>query len=201
MVQDVVAYLSGEGMSSRWHVVASRKLAGKNMGKTPVYQWYLSIYAPAQNDVAKLVYRSPGPGNSLLAKIAKANGAELYFPTQQLTIVGPAELERTGIQDVVVLSRQAGADCGSATLAILGAAKKTSKIETRAQVVNPCDLQGEIVRNGDLQAVRLSGPYYAHGAPLCCPTKPHASATIRFRNGTWDISPAIFPVTSPRHIQ
>jgi len=187
-------------MSSRWHVVASRKLAGKNMGKTPVYQWYLSIYAPAANDASKLVYRSPGQGRPLLATIAKANGAQLYFPSQQLTIVGAAELERPSVQDVVVLSRQAGADCGSATLTIFGAGA-SGGVQPRVQIVNPCDLNAAIVREGNLEAVRVWGPYYKPGAPLCCPTKPNASGTIRFKNGTWIVTPAVFAVTPQRHIQ
>ncbi len=198
IVQDVPAYLSGEGMSSRWHVVASREQVGMQMGKTPAYQWYLSVYAPARGDALNLVYRSPGSGSELLTKVTKAQGAQMYFPAQDLKIVGAGELERSGVQDVVVWSHESGADCGMASVTVLGA--QSTRVQLRAHIVNYCELDASVVRNGSLQAVQLKGPYYAPSSPVCCPAKPNVTAILSLEGGRVSIKPRYFsaPATRPR---
>lgn len=193
VMQRTVAYLTGEAMHSMWYVVASRKLAGKNMGKTPVYQWYLSFYAPDGNDGGKLVYQLPGKQSTLLARIEKAHGAQMYFPMQDLKITGAAELERPGVQDVVVWDHQAGADCGAADVTVFGANSK-GQIEQRAHVQNGCALDAKIVKHGALSAIQLSGPYYGANAPMCCPTKPKASAMLRYAHGRWSVTPKYYTI-------
>jgi len=193
VMQRTVAYLTGEAMHSMWYVVASRKLAGKNMGKTPVYQWYLSFYAPDGNDGGKLVYQIPGKQNTVLARVEKAHGAQMYFPMQDLKIAGAAELERQGVQDVVVWDHQAGADCGAADVTVFGANSK-GQVQQRVHVQNGCALDAKIVKHGALSAVQLSGPYYAANAPMCCPTKPKASAMLQYANGGWSVSPKYYTI-------
>lgn len=193
-MQDVTAYLSGEAMNSAWHVVASRVEAGKQMGKTPAYQWYLSFYAPAQNGL-KLVYRLPNSSHTILSTVTKAHGAEMYFPVQELKIAGVAELERSGLQDVVVQTHQFAADCGSSIVAVFGAGANMS-VSPRVTVVNPCALSAKVVKKGSSQTVQLAGPYYNAKAPLCCPTKPHATATLRYAGGKWLVSPSYFTISA-----
>ena len=193
VVQNVTAYLSGEAMHSAWRVVASRVLAGKQMGETPVYQWHLSFYAPAPSGL-KLVYHLPNGSGDLLAKVVQAHGAQMYYPMQTLRIAGTAELERSGVQDVVVQVHQSAADCGSSSVAVFGANAGMS-VAPRAVVNNPCDLSAKIVKNGTAQSVQLSGPYYAKNAPLCCPTKPHVTAMLSYSNGKWSVKPAYFSVS------
>jgi hypothetical protein len=197
IVQDVTAYLSGEAMNSAWHVVTSRTLAGKNMGKTPVYQWYLSFYAPAQ-DGLKLVYQLPNSSTLLVPKVTKAHGADMYFPIGELKIVGAGELEKTGVQDVVVQSHAFAADCGSSIVAVFGSkmAGAVMGIEPRVTVVNPCALTSSIIKNGAMQAVELAGPYYARNAALCCPTKPRARAMLSFASGKWSVKPNYFMISA-----
>lgn len=195
LMQRTVAYLSGEAMHSMWYVAASRKLAGKNMGKTPVYQWYLSFYAPDGNGGGKLVYQLPDKQGTLLSKIEKAHGAQMYFPSQDLKIVGAAEFERSGVQDVVVWDHQAGADCGSADVTVFGANAK-NQIVQRVHVQNGCQLDAKIVKHGALSAVRLIGPYYAANAAMCCPTKPKASALLAYKNGTWSVTPKYYVISA-----
>lgn len=187
VVQNVTAYLSGEGMSSRWHVVTSKVLRG---GTTNAYQWYISVYAPGPGDDSKLAFRTPGT-NSLLTTLEKANGANMYFPQQAATIVGGAELEQAGVQDVVVATHEAGADCGMATVAILGA-NRGGAVSVRAKLQNYCDLSAKIVSDGAMQAVQLTGPYYKATSPVCCPAKPKATAMLRYRNGRWVETPMLF---------
>jgi hypothetical protein len=192
-VQTVVAYLTGEAMHSRWYVVASRKLVGKNMGKTPVYQWYLSFYEPDGNDGGKLVYQLPNGSQELLSQVTKAHGAQMYFPMQQLKIVGAAEFERYGVQDVVVWDHQAGADCGTADVTLFGA-DVHGHVEQRVHVENGCDLDAAIVHHGEFSAVQLAGPYYAPNAPLCCPTKARATAVLSYSHAAWTMSPRYFVI-------
>jgi hypothetical protein len=194
VVQDTVAYLTGEGMSSAWHVVASRKTVGKQMGKTPVYQWYLSFYAPAPNG-AKLVYQLPNDSHELLSRVTKARGAPLYFPQQDLKIVGAAEFEKPGVQQVVVWDHQSGADCGTADVTVFGANAK-GHIQQSVHVENGCSLEAKIVKHGSLSAVQLNGPYYGPNAAMCCPTKPKASAKLAYANGAWSVNPNYYIISA-----
>jgi hypothetical protein len=195
VVQDTVAYLTGEAMHSAWHVVASRKLVGKQMGKTPVYQWYLSFYAPNGEDGAKLVYQLPNKSHELLSQVTKAHGAQLYFPMQDLKIAGAAEFERGSVQDVVVWDHQAGADCGTADVTVFGA-NAQGQVEQRVHVENGCSLDAAIVKHGALSAVQLTGPYYGPKAPLCCPTKARASAMLWYQHGDWNMAPKYFIISA-----
>jgi hypothetical protein len=194
VVQDTVAYLSGEGMNSAWLVVTSRKLVGKQMGKTPVYQWYLSFYAPSPNG-AKLVYQLPNKSHELLSKVTKANGADLYFPQQDVKIVGAGEFEQPGVQDVVVWDHQAGADCGTADVTVFGA-DRSGHVVQRVHVENGCELQAKIVKHGALSAVQLSGPYYGPKAPMCCPTRPKATALLSYSGESWNVTPNYYIISA-----
>lgn len=194
VVQDVVVYLSGEAMNSKWHVVSSRAAVGRQNGKQTAYQWYLSIYAPAANGW-NLAYRSPGGGTTLLTKVTKANGAELYFPMQSVKIVGGAELEQAAVQDAVVQVHEQAADCGSSTVAVFGASRSMNA-GVRVAVQNGCDLNAKVVKYGQMQAVQLSGPYYGPKAAMCCPTKPSATAKLTY-SGTirgWSVTPNYFRI-------
>jgi hypothetical protein len=195
VMQKTVAYLTGEAMNSAWFVVASRQLVGKNMGKTPMYQWYLSFYAPDGNDGGKLVYQLPNSSHELLSQVTKAHGAEMYFPMQDVKIVGAAELEQSGVQDVVVWDHQAGADCGAADVTVFGANAK-GHVEQRVHVENGCSLDAKVIKNGALSAVQLNGPYYGPKAPLCCPTKARATAMLAYKNGDWRVSPNYFIISA-----
>lgn len=193
VVQDVVAYLSGEAMNSKWHVVSSKVLVGKQYGKENAYQWYLSIYRQAGNGW-QLAFRSPGAGNSLVTKVEKAKGAQLYFPLQDFKIVGVGELERPAIQDVVVWMHNTGADCGATTVGVLGTNNTSEQVTTKLTVVNGCDLQASIMKRGALQAVSLIGPYYGPKAAMCCPTKNKATAILSGVNGKWSVTPKYFTI-------
>lgn len=194
VVQDVVVYLSGEAMNSKWHVVSSRVLVGRQNGTTPAYQWYLSIYAPAANGW-NLAYRSPGGGTTLLSKVTKARGAQLYFPMQSVKIAGGAELEQATVQDAVVQVHQQAADCGSSTVAIFGASRSMNA-GVRVAVQNGCDLNAGVVKYGQMQAVQLTGPYYGPKAAMCCPTKNNAKAKLTYSGAIrgWSVTPNYFRI-------
>ena len=190
--QNATVFLSGQGMSSHWQAITSRKIAGRMNGKTPVYQWWLSVYSPPNGDTAKLALRSPGSAD-LLPKVEKAHGADAYFPSEDITIVGGAQLEHPQVDDLVTVSHVIGADCGMATVAIIGADERFHTA-IRARVDNYCDLKAAIVNDGDTQALKITGPYYTKNTPLCCPAKPKVTATLRFRGGKWVMTPACFPL-------
>lgn len=193
-MQDTVAYLTGEGMNSAWHVVASRKLAGRDTGGTPVYQWYLSFYASASNGL-KLVYRLPNKDGELLSVVTKADGAQMYYPMQDLKIVGAGEFEKAGVQDVVVWDHQMAADCGAVDVTVFGA-DGAMHVQQRVHVENGCSLDAKIVKRGSLSAVQLMGPYYGPKAPMCCPTKPKATAMLEFERGSWRVNPEYYTISA-----
>ncbi len=199
VVQDVVSYLSGEAMNSKWHVVSSRVAVGRQNGKQPAYQWYVSIYAPAANGWT-LAYRTPGAGTTLLSKVTQARGAQLYFPMQSVKIVGTGELEQPGIQDAVVQVHESAADCGGSTVAVFGAGS-SMKPRVRTAVQNGCDLQASLVKYGQMQAVQLTGPYYGPKAAMCCPTKPKAMAKLTNSGSirSWNVTPNYFKIDNSIH--
>jgi hypothetical protein len=194
VVQDVIAYLSGEAMNSRWHVVTSRKLIGSQMGKEPAYQWYVSFYAPAQ-DAGKLVYQLPNSSGLLLSRVKKAHGAQLYFPRQTARIVGIGEFGQPGVQQVVLQTRESAADCGVSDVTVFGT-NNHMQVGPSVHVGNSCELEARIVKNGDANVIQLSGPYYNGNAALCCPTKPHVTAILAYRNGNWTVKPAYFIISA-----
>lgn len=198
VMQDVPAYLRGEGMGLAWHVVASRKQVGLQNGKDPAYQWWVSFYAPVNpgSNQYQLKYRIPG-NSELVPTVTKAHGAQLYFPMETVKIVGAAELERTGIQDVVLATHSSAADCGGASVTVFGVNAHTGAVEPRVDVNNGCELNAAIVSHGKLHAVALTGPYYGPKAALCCPTKNNASALLYQAGSKWVVTPSYFSI-APR---
>ncbi|MBV8725401.1 MAG: hypothetical protein JO350_08725 [Candidatus Eremiobacteraeota bacterium] len=189
IAQRLSAYLAGYA-NGRYEIVASRKVVGHQDG-TAAYQWYLTIYSPAGGGYVQS-WQSPGPRSALLSRVSRAQGAERYFPSQTLWIVGDARLMGGSAQQAIVKTREIGADCGSVSIVILFADPKHADMVGPAAVIgNPCDLDAQI--HGD--SLSLQGPYYTSNAPLCCPTKPHAIATLRYRNGSWIESPRYFKLT------
>jgi hypothetical protein len=187
-VQSQLVYLSGEAMHGQWRAVASRKLVGSANGNS-FYQWYLSIYA-IDEATYRLKYQSPGNGGPL-SVVEQANGAKLWFPVQQLRIVGAAELMQPATQQLVVQSHEMAADCGASTVTVL-TSNAGGQVVPAVSVRNGCELNASIVHGANGDAIALSGPYYGPKAALCCPTKAHAGATLRYANGKWSVRPSYF---------
>ncbi len=190
VVQSQVVYLAGQAMHSQWRGVISKKAVGSGNAET-FYQWYVSIYQ-IDGSTYHLRYQSPKNGGPL-DKLEKAKGANLWFPRQSAEIAGAAQLMGPGVEQLVVQTHQSGADCGSADLTVFRYDSKTNKVVPAVTVENGCDLNVKIVKttNGDAY-LQLSGPYYNGSAPMCCPTKPKATATLKYSNGKWIESPRYY---------
>ncbi|HEY8314856.1 MAG TPA: hypothetical protein VIG51_11915 [Candidatus Baltobacteraceae bacterium] len=187
-VREVALRMNGAS-GGVWHVRLTR-VALPGAQTPPDYQDTLTVTAP---DGAR-AYRSPGDTGELLARLRKGSGTETYFPHQTASIAGTASLMHSDAQQVVLSVDQTGADCGLATITVLGMSQRTHRVVPLARATNFCDLSATVVGN----AVQLAGPYYAHGAPLCCPTKPRVTATLRYVNNAWRETPAYFPLTGLR---
>ncbi len=188
--------MGGTAMHALWQAVLSRKVVGVGHGRT-FYQEYLSIYAPERAGY-RLRYRSPG-GKMPFDTVAKVNGVPLWFPVQNAKIVGAGTFMGPGRQQLVVESQQAAADCGTAHVDLFAYDAQRHAIVPVLAVENGCDLQAGIVRTKGGDALRLTGPYYAEGAALCCPTKPKAVALLHFVNATgrWVQSRPYFTILKP----
>ncbi len=199
VTQNVMLYMAGQAMHSQWRAVASKKLVGTDSG-TKFYQWYISIYQ-IDNTTYTLRYQSPMNG-APLDKVTKTHGGGMWFPLQEATIVGAGEFAMQTVDQLVVSSHQTGADCGAATITVFGYNPKTNKVVRNVTVDNGCTLTAKIVRgsNGANDSLVLSGPYYNKTAPMCCPTKPKASATLKYVNGKWVQSPAYYTLTQGQPI-
>ncbi len=190
VVQSVLFYPAGEGMQSQWRAVASRVHLGGS-----AYQWYLSVYAIDYDTATyKLQYRSPA--QLPLSRVTHVRGGP-WLPLQSLHIVGAAEFERASVQNLVVQSHEASADCGSATVSVFIYDWTQQRIRRVAYVTNGCALEATLVGGSSGPAIRLTGPYYAATAPLCCPTKERAVAYLRYAHGRWTETPSYFPLTVP----
>jgi hypothetical protein len=189
IVQSVLFYPAGEGMQTQWRAVSSRIHLGG-----AAYQWYLSVYS-IDFDIAtyRLVYQSPRDGGPAL-RVRKTPRSDLWLPLQSLYIVGEGALEEPSVENLIVQEHRASGDCGSATVTVYGYAFRTRRFGAIASVSNPCALEATIEHDASGDVVRLSGPYYAPGAALCCPTKPRASAYLRFKGGRWVEAPVYFPL-------
>jgi hypothetical protein len=191
ITQNVLVYLAGQAMHSQWRAVASRKNVAKS-GSLTYSQWYLSIYS-INATTYSLKYRSPDNGGPL-SKVTKAKGAPMWFPYQEITIVGAGQFMVPSVEQLVVASHETGADCGGATVTVFALDKKTQKPAPSVTVTNGCALSAAIVHEKGADAIKLSGPYYSPTAALCCPTKTKASAMLRYRNGKWAMTPKYYTI-------
>lgn len=190
VVASQVVYLAGESMHSQWRAVVSKARLGAAFGQTR-YQWYLSIYQIGMTTY-RLRYQSPRDGGPL-SRVTKTTGSPaMWFPVQAASIAGVGALMAPAVEQVVIGSHETGADCGTADVTILTFDEKSAKVVPAVSVQNGCDLGARIVHENNEDAVQLTGPYYAPSAPLCCPTKPKATAMLRYRNGAWVETPKYF---------
>lgn len=60
-----------------------------------------------------------------------------------MKIVGAAELEQTGVQDVVVRDYQSGADCGISDVTVFGV-DASGRVVQRMHVENGCNLRTSV---------------------------------------------------------
>lgn len=190
VVQNVGAYLAGDGMNSRYQVVASRR----QVGTAEEVQWYLSVYGPpSERGAQPLLFQSPSLSETggLVPKLEQGHGTKMYFPRETLKIIGKGEFMGEARDQVVAHITAASADCGGATVAILQA--EANRVRVAARVDNPCGLTAKIVHH----TIVLSGPYYSKTAALCCPTKPNATATLRYTDGVWVERPQYFKLSVP----
>ena len=190
MVQEQLVALDGLA-HDRWQAVVSKKFVGSGNGRE-FYQWYLSIYAPRAG-AYRIRYQSPRNGGPL-ERVAQATGAKMWFPVQDLKIVGAAELMRKHYEQLVVSSHAMAADCGSATVTVF-ATGMAGRAAPAVTVTNPCELRAEHRQPaGRPTVLELHGPYYAAGAAMCCPTKAKATAMLSYRHGKWSETPNYFKV-------
>jgi hypothetical protein len=75
-------------------------------------------------------------------------------------------------------------------------ADKNGHVVQRVHVENGCELQAKIVKHGALSAVELTGPYYGPKAPMCCPTRPKATAMLSYSGGTWSVTPNYYIISA-----
>ena len=190
VLQSKIVYLAGQAMHGQWRGVISKKLVGTSAGMS-FYQLYVSIYK-IDGNVYTLRYQSPGNGGPL-DKVERTSDATMWFPAQDGSIVGAAQLMGPGVEQLVVATHQVGADCGSANLTVFRYDSKTDKITPAVTLQNGCDLQAKIVTKATGNAyLSLTGPYYGAHAAMCCPTKNKASATLTYTSGKWVESPNYF---------
>ena len=192
VVQNQLVYLAGETMHAQWRAVLSKKPVGHNASQT-FYQWYLSIYA-IDGATYHLKYQSPQDGIPF-SRVTQAHGAAMWFPVADASIAGVGELMGPGAQQLVLVSHEAAADCGSSRVDVFFQDAAMQMIMPTLSVRNPCSLSARVIHDAHGTALAISGPYYAPNAALCCPTKNHVTAIFRMvANKGWVQTPKYFEV-------
>lgn len=194
VTQSQPLYLTGGPEHAIWRAVASKELVG-TAGGTKFYQWYLSIYS-LRRGALRLRYQSPRNGGPL-ARVGQAGGAKMWSPLQDARLIGAGQFLHPGVQQLVVQSHEMAADCGSSTVTVF-ASTPGGSAGPAVSVGNPCELTAAIERGKNGDVVRLNGPYYAADAPMCCPTKSHASAVLSHFGGKWTVTPSYFKLYAGR---
>lgn len=190
VIQKAVAYLAGDGMHSRYQIIASRT----PLGRPVQYHWHLSVYAQNGDQDFRLAYESPSATDryELVPKLEPGHGTTMFFPQESVSIVGSAQLMGEARDQTLVLVHEAAADCGESTLSILAAGDGV--VSVPVQVENLCSLSATIQHH----TIVLSGPYYNSTAPAYKPTKNHATASLRYVDGRWMEHPQYFKLRYPK---
>uniref|UniRef100_E6PF99 Uncharacterized protein n=1 Tax=mine drainage metagenome TaxID=410659 RepID=E6PF99_9ZZZZ len=177
-----------------WLVRVTTEALGRDASRT-FEQWRIEVDRPKTLG-GGIAYQTPGT-DMLLDRVEKANGANLWFPNQEAQLLGAGRFLPGVRRQLLVRIYQSGADCGSATIALLGLRGKGSSIGRLVSVENACSLDVQIARSARGDELILSGPYYAANAALCCPTKLHAEARLLYRGGHWIERPQLFKLVLP----
>lgn len=193
VVQTVNFNFATSKASGLYVAVLSRQLLGNGPDGRSEYQPYLTVYrqSPTTGSLTR-VYQSPGSADALHVipkREAIAHAAGIWMPHVEANIVGAGSLMEAGAQQLVVRAYEAGADCGMVAVHVLRLDGAQQIVEA-ARVENFCNLDAAI----SAQKLRLTGPYYAKDAPLCCPTKSDAQAVLSYSTGgaSWQLQPAYF---------
>ena len=184
VVEAKTAYLSADG--APWRAVVSKRLVGTGPYHTQYWQWYFSLYERAGSTYA-LRYRSPD--RTPLDALEQTTDKTSWYPIQEAHIVGAAPFAGPSVQQLVLSSNQIGAGCGSARIDVFAYDPAAKRVVATLSMENNCTLEAHLIHDESGYGITLEGPYYANGAPGCCPTKDAARATVRFRNGRWRQTP------------
>lgn len=131
------------------------------------------------------------------AKTPATKDARRYVPAfasgpyeeVDVSLAGEGQLTGRRSADLVLSVHTAGADCGVATVYVLGL--RSGHLADLAQVSDSCALSARV----EDRAVVLEGPVYGPGTPLCCPERI-GRAVLAYRHGQWFESPRIFSISS-----
>jgi hypothetical protein len=108
-----------------------------------------------------------------------------------VTSLGAARLIPGAGDQLVFAVHEASADCGSASVAVIGLGG--GHPADVATVQNPCSLALAVTAT----RLILSGPGYKRSDPLCCPSTPKAQASLAYSDGAWRLTPHVFTLTVP----
>ncbi len=183
-----VLYAEMTGEKPDQIAVYSLVVVSKQTPNAPAFtQPHLTIYSYTAGRWTA-VLRSSGSGNTASDLIA-AQSSRMPF-TMRFRMVGAADLTGNGRQQLVTSFWSTGADCGSAVVDVL--AYRHGKYRISLKVSDFCGL-GATISGSRLV---LSGGYYGHNAPLCCPTIQNARAVVRYDGaaGKWQEQPKYFSI-------
>ncbi len=169
--------------------VTHRVLQAKTATTPEIDQPAVTIYKVTSSGRSKLWTAPP----TVVPTVQRVSKSPMGWLPLELTVtsLGAARLIPGAADQLVFAVHEASADCGSASVAVIGLGG--GRPADVATVQNPCSLAVTVTAT----RLVLSGPGYKRSDPLCCPSTPKAQASLAYSDDAWRLSPHVFTLTVP----
>lgn len=181
--------LIGPGGGKYQAVLTQRTLQAKTSTTPEITQSTVAIYRVTLGGREK-VWVAP---SSVVPKVRRVSDYPMGWQPLVLLVsaLTAASLVPGQGQQLVFSVHQSSADCGSASVHVIGLGVGTA--HELASVQNFCDLTFTVSKDHLI----LKGPAYKSSDPLCCPSMPKAQATLSYSSVQWKLTPNYYKLTVP----
>jgi hypothetical protein len=169
--------------------VTHRVLQAKTATTPEIDQPAVTIYKVTSSGRSKVWTAPP----AVVPTVQRVSKSPMGWLPLELTVssLGAARLIPSAGDQLVFAVHEASADCGSASVAVIGLGG--GHPAAVASVQNPCSLAVAVTAT----RLILSGPGYKRSDPLCCPSTPKAQASLAYSDGAWRLTPHVFTLSVP----
>lgn len=181
--------LVGPGGVKYQAVLTQRTLQAKTSTTPQITQSTVAIYRVTLGGREK-IWISP---SSVVPKVHRVSDYPMGWQPLVLLVssLTAASLVPGQGQQLVFSVHQSSADCGSASVHVIGLGEGSA--HELASVQNFCDLTFTVSKDH----LALKGPAYKSSDPLCCPSMPKAQATLSYSSGQWKLTPSYYKLAVP----
>jgi hypothetical protein len=174
----------------KYQAVVTIKVLQAPTASTPeVQQPALTIYKVTSSGRDKIWSAPP----TVIPRVERVSKDPMGWLPLELLVgpLTPVSLLPGKGQQLAFTVHQAGADCGSSSIPVIGLGGGSPRM--LVSVSNFCELGFTVAG----KSLVLTGPAYKSTDPLCCPSTPKASAKLTYQNGAWKLAPHYFRLVVP----